>query len=490
MTYYLKYRPQTISELDLENVREQLSKIVTSGTIPHGFLFAGPKGTGKTSSARILAKIVNCEHPGKDGEPCGKCDSCAAIQKGSSLDVVEIDAASNRGIDDIRALKENIMLAPSASVKKIYIIDEAHMLTLEASNAFLKTLEEPPEHVIFILATTDPGKLPDTVRSRLVTVSFKKATGLEIERQIERVAKGEGLTIDKEAIAEIAKASDGSFRDAVKILEQLTIQKGKKIKKEDVEEFVKQGSSFNPSEFYDLVLKKDVNTSLKALAKLVTDGVSVRAVIDSLIEKSRENILEGENVRFIELLLEARWRSKDAFIPELPLEIAIVKFCESEAKKVEENKVSQTDNGAGNGKAPEPKIQEKASEVKDDKPEIEVKKTVIVSGSKVDDETWGRILATSKTKNTTIEALLRAAEPLGFDGSNLTLGVYYKFHKERLESLQIKTALEDVVAQVFGSRVQVVYTLTEKKLEPIKEPIITSTKDKDVIAAAKDIFGK
>lgn len=488
MTFYLKYRPKNISELDLESVRDQLTKIVASGNIPHGFLFSGPKGTGKTSSARILAKIVNCEKPGKDGEPCGKCESCLAIEKGSSMDVIEIDAASNRGIDDIRALKENIMLAPSASAKKIYIIDEAHMLTVEASNAFLKTLEEPPEHVIFILATTDPHKLPETVRSRLVSVSFKKAGDSDIARQLGRVAKGEGITIEPEAVKLISNFSDGSFRDAVKTLEQLVIGSGKKITAADVEKFKNQGSLFDIQPLYESIIKKDLENVLPLIKKLVEDGTPQRMVIDSLIEKARQNITESGVVYLLELLMESRSRLKDSFIAELPLEIAVVKYCrgqvvpQSEAPIKEKEEVKTTTEQKSTIKAQDP--------VKVVAPEVEIKKTVIVSGDKVDTDTWNRVLAVSKTRNTTIEALLRAAEPLGFDGSNLTLGVYYKFHKERLETPQIKTTLSDVVSEIFGNKVQVVYTLTEKKLEPIKEPVIAKTEDKDIISAAKDIFGK
>ena len=157
---YLKYRPKNIDELDLKVAREALSEIVKSGNIPHAFLFSGPKGTGKTSAARILSKIVNCENRKKGAiNPCNKCESCKSIDKGASLDIIELDAASHRGIDDIRALKEAIKLSPSSSEKKIYIIDEAHMLTTEASNALLKTLEEPPSHALFVLATTNPEKL-------------------------------------------------------------------------------------------------------------------------------------------------------------------------------------------------------------------------------------------------------------------------------------------------------------------------------------------
>lgn len=192
---------------------------MSTSHIPHAFLFNGPKGTGKTSAARIIAKTLNCLKLEKN-VPCDKCDNCLSIRQGSFMDVMEIDAASNRGIDEIRELREKIRLAPVSGKNKIYIIDEVHMLTNEAFNALLKTLEEPPSHVTFILATTEPDKLPLTIISRCVRFNFRKAKDEEIVHALERVCFGEKLKIEREVLSLIATHSDGSFRDATKILEQ------------------------------------------------------------------------------------------------------------------------------------------------------------------------------------------------------------------------------------------------------------------------------
>ncbi len=502
MTLYLKYRPQKIDELDLDSVREQLKKIVLSKSIPHAFLFSGPKGAGKTSAARILAKIVNCENLGKDGEPCNKCESCMQISKGNSMDVIEIDAASNRGIDDIRALKENIMLAPSSSAKKIYIVDEAHMLTVEASNAFLKTLEEPPAHAIFILATTDPAKLPDTVRSRLINVNFRKASDDEIARQIGRVAAGEKVEIEDEAVKKISKVADGSFRDAVKTFEQLIISVGNKIKVSDVDDFSMSGKTFKIDEILDLVKKKDAKEILSYIEKLSVEGVNSKALLDNLIEKARELILEPEMVYLIELLIEAKARLRDSSISSLPLEIALIKFCkgESNGQKTATPKTNIPDDDQQKGSAPAGEIRqsvenksETLEEIKKEAAslpqEAETPKIKIDPGAKVDNETWRQVLIVAKGKNTSVEALLRAAEPMGFDGSRLILGVYYKFHKERLEISANKIILEETLTQVFGSPVSVVYELTERKFTPPVDKPLTTAADKDIISAAKEIFG-
>ena len=242
MVFYRKYRPQTIEELDSFDVRDTLYAVLGHKDIAHAFLFTGPKGLGKTSAARIVAKVVNCEKNSKlktqnletkdQIEPCNKCDQCISITNGTNIDVLEIDGASNRGIDEIRDLREKVRLSAARAAKKVYIIDEVHMLTTEAFNALLKTLEEPPPHVIFILCTTEPHKIPQTIVSRCMHVSFKKAGVEELVRSFKRIAKKEKLDIDDEALSLVSTLSDGSFRDGAKILEEMAlISEGKKLQR-------------------------------------------------------------------------------------------------------------------------------------------------------------------------------------------------------------------------------------------------------------------
>ncbi|MEK7065675.1 MAG: DNA polymerase III subunit gamma/tau, partial [Patescibacteria group bacterium] len=191
MAFYRKYRPAVLSEVDNESVRAQLTSFLSKKKqdLPHAYLFTGPKGAGKTTAARLVAKIFNCEKPDKSGEPCGKCDACHLIAEARHLDVLELDAASNRGIDEIRALRDTIALAPSSAPYKIYIIDEVHMLTTEAFNALLKTLEEPPLHAVFVLATTDVHKVPATIISRCSHVSFARADPKALLNALRRIVK-------------------------------------------------------------------------------------------------------------------------------------------------------------------------------------------------------------------------------------------------------------------------------------------------------------
>ncbi|QQG41485.1 MAG: DNA polymerase III subunit gamma/tau [Candidatus Woesebacteria bacterium] len=487
MTLYLKYRSNNLDELDLPEVRESLKKIVTSGQIPHAFLFAGPKGTGKTSAARILAKIINCEEVAKSEklkvksyEPCDKCEQCISITKGNNLDVVEMDAASHRGIDDVRTLKDAVKLSPVKANKKIYIIDEAHMLTTEASNALLKTLEEPPEHVVFILATTNPEKLIDTIRSRTTFIRFRKASSEEIRQSLTRVIKGENLDIDPKTLEDIAGAANGSFRDAVKLLEQVSVEGNK---------FLEKGKAQGVEEFVNFLYKKDLDSALNFVKNAVEAGAGVEALLKQTLTEIHKNIISdvdgsGELILLAELLIEANRQVPDSPIEELPLEIAVIKWCgeviDNEELKIKKEDVNEPTPKTGMIQAVEIITNERIS--------------APVENMEVEGETWKNVLSLVKPINASIEALLRAARPVAYDGKTLTLGVYYKFHKERLEDNQHRRIVEDVVGKVLQSPTRVVCTLVDPPVKKIVEenkiePILTEGKDKDIIKVAEEIFG-
>lgn len=481
MTLYLKYRPQTIDELDLKSVREEITRISSDlKSAPHAFLFSGPRGTGKTSAARILAKILNCESPKvtkKGVEPCNKCEQCRAITSGQSMDVIEIDTASNRGIDDIRTLRENIALSPVSALKKVYIMDEAHMLTLEASNAFLKTLEEPPSHAVFILATTDPQKLPETVRSRLTNVQFQKASPEEIKRQLERVITGEKLKVEDGVLALIAKKADGSFRDAVKILENLALGHGE-ITKARVEEYLFSKNLVSPGEILDLIILKDLENSLSNLKKFSESGGYIKDLLDMLEEKLRERILarpEPGLVELAKLLMEARGNLSRTSIPELPLELAIIQWCEQSLPAIVREPAETTSS------------QDKKKAVEEEAEVINETKAVSrLSSGEIDEGLWARILEGTRSKNMSLEALLRSSRPAGIEGNTFNLAVYYQFHKERLEVEQYRSLIEGVIADVTGVTNPRIKCYLE---EPPREALKTAA-EPDILKAAKEIFGE
>ncbi|HEX6976792.1 MAG TPA: DNA polymerase III subunit gamma/tau [Patescibacteria group bacterium] len=516
MTLYLKYRPQTIGDLDSEKVRTTLKKIVSGNNLPHAFLFAGPKGTGKTSAARILAKLINCEKPAKENEPCNKCNQCTSTTNGSNMDVIELDAASNRGIDDVRALKDNIILSPVAGKKKIYIIDEAHMLTTEASNAFLKTLEEPPAHVIFILATTNPEKLPATVTSRLSTVVFEKAGQAEIANKLKKVVVGEKLKADEGVVEVIAKAADGSFRDAIKILEQLSSQTDS-IDIKIAQDYIVRNKVLSPSDFLEIISSKNTKLAIEKIEQIAATGGSIRNFMDLLIAKLHEEILAKNGVGVSEflsltkLLYDAKRDLHVTPIEQLPLEVAVIKWCseadplpkspqalskKEEPKEEIVQKVTINIDSASSQISKKKELEDELKQIEKEKPQVpdlNLPNKDIAVGDEVGDDVWHKILENVRTKNTSIEALLRAAHPIGFDGQTLTLGVYYQFHKERLEVLQNRKTLEDVLCITFGKPlIKVSYKLTERKNNPAlpkKPDLLTKTQDKDIIDAAREIFG-
>src|SRR5579872_5680472 len=226
---YRKWRSQSFGDMvGQEPVIRTLKNALTSGKLAHAYLFTGPRGTGKTTTARLLAKTVNCEHP-VDGEPCNQCQQCREITSGNSFNVIEIDAASNRGIDNIRDLREKVMMPPATGKYKVYILDEAHMLTTEAFNALLKTLEEPPRHAIFVMATTDVHKMLPTVLSRCQRFDFKRFTTRQIVEHLNFVAEQEHIKLERGAAELIARAAAGGMRDALSLLDQAIAYSGDEI---------------------------------------------------------------------------------------------------------------------------------------------------------------------------------------------------------------------------------------------------------------------
>lgn len=475
--YYLKYRPQKVSELDLTEVREGLEKVFKSKKIPHALLFTGPRGTGKTSAARIFAKTINCiGRPKKQNsfEPCNHCKICQAITDGSSLDLMEIDAASTRGIDDVRELRDKIKLAPTSSQYKVYITDEVHMLTPEAFNALLKTLEEPPQHAVFILCTTTPEKLPETIVSRCLRFNFRKAKTEEVIRSLERVVKGEKLKLEKGTLEEIAKSADGSFRDAQKVLDQLAMGK-KKITLEETKKLLGKIETASPRKLLQLLSDKNLKGALLEIDRIVSLGADLSQYSQDILDKLRLGLLyqvgltevsspeetAGFNIsqltELIRLFSQAANDLKTSPIPQLPLELAVVEWLRT--KKEEQEKV----------------------EMVKENPTLNRKDGELLKELK---ERWLEVLAGVKPLNHSVEALLRACRPSNIQGDVLTLEVFYEFHKERLETDKCRMVVEEVISGLVNKPLKLRCILGQRKEKTSEENL-----NEDIIHVAKDIFG-
>ncbi|MBU1088737.1 DNA polymerase III subunit gamma/tau [Patescibacteria group bacterium] len=517
MIFHLKYRPKTFSELDLKDIAKSLRKIVRGKNIPQSFLFCGPKGSGKTSAARILAKSVNCLKS-KDGEVCLKCENCLLLDGDKSIDVVEIDAASNRGIDDVRLLKDRAYLLPSRLKRKVFIVDEVHMLTKEAFNALLKLLEEPPGHTIFILCTTDPEKIPDTVLSRLVRIDFRKGSKNELSVCLNRVVKGEKIKVDKVVLEKIADLSEGSFRNAQKMLMELFLEFGQSIEMKDADKFFSMRlGSYTLEDFEKDLLAKETKKILCKLEEMSEVGVDFRVYRARLIEYFQKKLLinfgilagdDGLNMmslkEWLSLLINAGEMEKESFLEQLPLQLAVVEFL-SKNSTTNYKKVSNFSPKIGLKKSQEigtKKVNDKRGNFVEEKnkEEQEVQKN---SGERDGlefnelENRWGEVLMAVKPFNHSVEAFLRAAKPRSISGMTVVVEVFYPFHKDKLQEDRNRKVVEMGLNKVFNTSLLFECVLADSKKIPINDLYSVQAKKKtddittgeDMYDVAKEIFG-
>lgn len=500
--FYRKYRPQKFEEISKPNVASDvLMTQISKGKIGQAYLFTGSRGTGKTSTARIFAKAINCEKPTKEGDCCGKCSVCLEIAEGNFLDLIEIDAASNRGIDDIRSLRERVVLAPTSAKYKVYIIDEVHMLTNDAFNALLKTLEEPPKHAVFILCTTEFHKVPDTIKSRCQVFKLKRPSIKQIVERLKEICEKEKAEITDDVLEKVARASGGAFRDADTLLQQVI---------EGNLDINVLGSQ-NPTEMFTQVtaglIEGKVQSVLLILDKAVSDGVDVYSftseyirylrdilfiqsgfekdffsVTDEVFSKMEEfgsKLSSAELVFLIERLLLASGDIKGSVIPSLPLEIALVEASEK-IKEQEESMNPGYSSPSANRSGMTG--QSGASSGGSEQVEVSMASTASVV------ENWGEVLREIRPYNHSIEALLRSCKPKSFENGVLTLAVSYAFHKERLETPKNKDILQKVLSNKFGGTVRVNCELTSREGENLTDKNVEAPKDEKVVKDAIDVF--
>jgi DNA polymerase-3 subunit gamma/tau len=501
-TIYRKYRPQTFSALaDQDHIATTLQNEIIMGTIAHAYLFSGPRGVGKTTSARLLAKAINCiKRDKKSGEPCDACDMCQAISAGRCIDVIEIDAASQTGVDNVREnIIENAQFKPTSAAYKVFIIDEVHMLSTNAFNALLKTLEEPPAHVVFILATTELHKLPATVISRCQRFHFKKISYDKMFSTLQEICKLEEVDVAKDVLDRIIIKSDGGLRDAESLLGQVLSLHLKKITARDVELLLPTSNGDSIIEFLEAIIRqKSTKDALTIVHRQVDDGVApeqfiltvlealramltVKAIGDTKhldvdfssqalanIQKLGELVSNPELIAMIDAGIKRRVETKQAPLPELPLELLAVELVLIVEKKLplpqEKSEPSATPTVrkiASTDTTPTqpPKTTPSKTVVEAPTPIVEPPQTTTVRGGTVTTtiedlkKRWSEVMTKMTEVYPSLVLVLNMAVPKQIVGDQLVLSVPYKFHKDKIDEGKSRRTLESVLEACFKEKI-------------------------------------
>ncbi|XJZ27349.1 DNA polymerase III subunit gamma/tau [Bacillota bacterium Lsc_1132] len=547
---YRVWRPQTfIDVVGQEHVTKTLQNALLQQKISHAYLFSGPRGTGKTSAAKILAKAVNCEHA-PVAEPCNECAACKGITNGSSPDVIEIDAASNNGVEEIRDIRDKVKYAPNAVKYKVYIIDEVHMLSIGAFNALLKTLEEPPKHVIFILATTEPHKIPLTIISRCQRFDFKRITAQSIVNRMKVIVAETGIECDERALQIIARAAEGGMRDALSLLDQAISFSQNRVTVEDALTVTGSVSQQFMNQLAKAIDEKNAAGGLEVLEELLYQGKDPARFIEDFIlfyrdmllfkaapnlEESMERVLVDDDFRkmaeetetdqiyqLIDILNKAQQEMRWTNHPRIFLEVAIVKLCQMETKKAERAQAAEIEpllsrieqlekelhelkaNGAVVSHEPAPVVQKPAqrSSRKGFQAPVGRINEVLKHATKNDlnqlKSHWGELLSKLMKSHS---ALLNEAEPIAASSNTFIIKFKHEIHCQMaMENGRFIEAVIHAFQELTGKRLAVL-GVPEDQWQAIRENFLNShhahdgnhgeaTASEDQhIAEAKKIFG-
>ena len=484
---YRKYRPKKLSEIvGEEHITSTLTNALKNGQLSHAYLFTGPRGVGKTSVARILAHEINNFEYSDDS---------------SYIDIIEIDAASNRRIDEIRQLRDQVNVAPSLGKYKVYIIDEVHMLTREAFNALLKTLEEPPEHVVFILATTESHKVPDTIVSRTQQFNFRPIVLSQIEKQLKAIAKSEKIEADDKAIQIIAEYGQGSFRDSISLLDQANSISGKITELELINLL-----GLAPSTIIESIVSNieasDINKILDITKKIDDDGYNITVVCKQLIEELKKQLVSDKSSissKDILIIIKDLLDVPQSSDTSTSLEVVLI-------EAVLNNRPTQTNEAQTPQSKPDMKTKEKLTPAA--KPELIVEPTIlkerpvtmeptskssktkqIVKKIKYDENIWEELLDLIKARYNTLYGIIRMAVPV-FENDNITMKVKFDFHQRLLSDPKNQTILIDFIKQLTGEEVSIKAIVDKKvKLETREEREKDLIDENQSITTINNIFG-
>jgi DNA polymerase III subunit gamma/tau len=480
---YRKYRSYDFADvIGQKHVVTTLTNALDGGRISHAYLFTGPRGVGKTSVARLLAKAVNCQAE-KGPKPCNKCEVCS-IPLPSNMDIIEIDAASNRRIDEMRDLREKVNLTPSRSKYKVYIIDEVHMLTTEAFNALLKTLEEPPSHVIFVLATTEAHKLPETIISRTQRFSFHPISDDDVIARLKHIAKQEKISIHDEALGLIAQTARGGMRDAVSMLDQVANTAEKQIEADHVREALGWGNLGLLMKLNEAIANQQPQEVLASLDTLLSEGAQVGQIINQLLEVWRQimrvqagvqsssderlQALAGKlELGSITQAIDELSKASVSPLPLLALEGALIRLSMPQQASA----------------APTPAVTATATKAVVQPPVVEVAPKPAEKSSNLEGDLWPKALLLIKSHNNSLYALVRSCG-ITITEDALQLTCRFNFHKDRLMEPKNRQTIEQVLAKVYGRPLRL-----DCQLEAGQAVGVAANTESELVSSALEILG-